>query len=136
MMRQIKFRGKDKRTGEWFYGNLFDKDISGKTHISTTRQGCLDIDPETVAQFTGLLDKNGKEIYEGDILRYIGQGADIVGKIYYREVTFKKGSFCMYCADMDIHSPIISHIMNGVLGWDVVGNIHDTPELLNEKCHA
>ena len=57
-MRPIKFRGKDRRTGKWFYGNLYVKDIYGRTHICTTKCGCFDIDPETVGQFTGLMDKN------------------------------------------------------------------------------
>ena len=45
-MRPIKFRGKAKKDGEWFFGNLFDKDTSNRTHICTTKKGCLDINPE------------------------------------------------------------------------------------------
>lgn len=151
-MRQIKFRGKRKDTDEWVYGyyaihHISLTDIDRKTNqeirVGTKTVHSIfndekknengywkDVDPETVGQFTGLHDTNGKEIYEGDILQYIGRGADIVGKIYYREVTFKEGSFCIYCKDLNIHSPMSGYITNGVLGWDVVGNIHDTPELL------
>lgn len=135
-MRQIKFRGKRKDTDEWVYGDLV-RNVEGVFAVVTPYQMnmnnvCSDyeVEEDTIGQFTGLHDKNGKEIYEGDILQYIGRGADIIGKIYYREVTFKEGSFCIYCKDLNIHSPISGYITNGVLGWDVVGNIHDTPELL------
>lgn len=135
-MREIKFRGKCKDTDEWVYGDLV-RNVEGVFAVVPPYQMnmnnvCSDyeVEEDTIGQFTGLHDKNGKEIYEGDILQYIGRGADIVGKIYYREVTFKEGSFCIYCKDLNIHSPMSGYITNGVLGWDVVGNIHDTPELL------
>lgn len=67
-MRSIKFRGKDKVTGEWFYGNLYAEDNRGRTHICTLERGCLRIDPETVGQFTGVDDVNGNPIFEGDIV--------------------------------------------------------------------
>ena len=57
-MREIRFRAKRKDTGEWLYWNLLDG-FSYPKEI---------IDEDTVGQYTGLKDKNGKEIYEGDIL--------------------------------------------------------------------
>lgn len=127
-MRTIKFRGKDKKTGEWFYGNLYDKDTSGRTHICTTKKGCLDIDPDTVGQYTGLKDKNGKEIWEGDIIGC--SNPNIKHLIFYNE---KKGRF-MAALNGDIENDFL-----GVCGLDdnrwnskkeVIGNIHDNPELL------
>lgn len=119
-MRKIKFRGKDRRTGEWFYGNLYDKDTRGRTHICTTERGCLDIDLETVGQFTGLKDKNENEIYEGDILGY-PEDVDFLPET----VIFKDGCFMV----KDDYTTIA---INAIDTEDrtIIGNIHDNPELL------
>ena len=123
MTRKIKFRGKNKKNGEWFYGNLFDKDTLGRTHICTTTKGCLDIDPNTIGQFTGLYDKNGKEIYEGDIVEYDWY---IIGdKPAYRvkkQVVFD-----------DMGARVGDDRIRNCTNVEVVGNIHDNPELLKTE---
>lgn len=127
-MRPIKFRGKDRRTGKWYYGNLYVKDTRGRTHICTPERGCFDIDPETVGQFTGLMDKNGNEIYEGDIIGC--HNPRIKHLIFYNE---KQGRF-MAALNGDIENDFV-----GVCGLDdsrwtgsknVIGNVFDNPELL------
>ena len=127
-MRTIKFRGKDRRTGKWFYGNLYVKDTRGRTHICTPEHGCFDIDPETVGQFTGLMDKNGAEIYEGDIIGC--HNPRIKHLIFYNE---KQGRF-MAALNGDIENDFV-----GVCGLDdsrwtgsktVIGNVYDNSELL------
>ena len=132
-MRTIKFRGKDRRTGKWFYGNLYVKDTRGRTHICTPERGCFDIDPETVGQFTGLMDKNGNEIYEGDIIGC--HNPRIKHLIFYNE---KQGRF-MAALNGDIENDF-----EGVCGLDdsrwvgsktVIGNVYDNPELLKEKLY-
>lgn len=77
-MRQIKFRGKDLNTGEWVYGfysqgSCIDP-ISGEEGVRHIIKGDVlyDVDPETVCQFTGLLDMYEKEVYEGDIVMHDG----------------------------------------------------------------
>ena len=123
-MRQIKFRGKDIETGEWIYGDLiqrmgympsimFPYESNGKV-----RYGECAVERETVGQFTGLLDKNGNGIYEGDIYRY--DNPDSINEVSY----CAGGGFAGFDLTPAIHNE------NRLLDVEVIGNIHDNPELL------
>jgi uncharacterized phage protein (TIGR01671 family) len=153
MKREIKFRGKCLHTGEWHYGDCVQH--SDNTVFIRERGTASSLsNPETIGQFTGLHDKNGKEIYEGDIMHikqyknngYRMFGADInfpncftldecKGELL-REgnalVYFTEGCMCvgdMYISalfgDMRYSLPIFE--------FEVIGNIHDNPELLKTE---
>ena len=127
MNRPIKFRGKGKKDGKWYFGNLYDRDTYGRTHICTINEGCLNIDPNTVGQFTGLLDRNGKEIYEGDIILY---GGSIQHEVMFRHGAFGYliygGWFVSYAGNTNF----TFNPLNRSKEHEVIGNIHDNPELL------
>lgn len=141
MNRTIKFRGKRIDNGEWVYGSLAETHGELFIGISTDPDNPVymmdwhEVDTDTVGQFTGLLDKNGKEIYEGDIVRYQDtMGYHFIGLIGFDEGRFgfvnKRGIGTLnkdgvysdgYCT------------VPYTIDYEVIGNIHDNPELLNEK---
>lgn len=126
-MREIKFRGKGKKDGKWYFGNLYDIDTYGRTHICTINGGCLNIDPNTVGQFTGLCDSVGNPIYEGDILRF-GNSPNGVCEVKYNEVIT---AFCIRFLYFERYLGV-----RPLGDWaicersiEIIGNIHDNPEL-------
>lgn len=131
MEREIKFRGKNKIG--WIYGVLSYPNINNK-RIPCIYDGNADciVNTDSIGQFTGLQDKNGKDIYEGDILMCIGDRSDNKGKKYYRSVLFKHGSFCMTVPKYNCLSSLYSHVVDGRLLWEVVGNIYDNKDLLED----
>lgn len=140
-MRKFKFRGRRIDNNEWIYGYLYrlqltngeaciiltqdsnhlDNSLEPKYHLAFTLWVDLFIvDPATVGQFTGLYGKNGKEIYEGDILK--------AGDMELLEVRFVRGVFAfLWNGNLDDEFPTGSPTHE----WaDVIGNIHDNPDLM------
>lgn len=150
-MRTIKFRGKRLHDGKWVYGYVLGHDTlpymaivtMNNTDKSVINKTTTSVDPDTIGQFTGLHDKNGKEIYEGDILLWTRKNVHIIeGRprqdfldkciIYYDN---DKCGFRFRCK-LDCGSCV------GILDFrddrakesyiEVIGNIHDNPKLLEQ----
>ncbi len=150
-MRELLFRGKDIRTGEWRYGGICDYDFS----ISIINPDCMeypfyndtfDVRRETVGEYTGQTDMQNNKIFEGDILEAEinprpRRNADVYGvKTYPKRKTYwvvewhdhqTESGFMTYGIDRRWHRPLTrSRIINAHA--KVVGNIHDNPELMEK----
>lgn len=110
-MRTIKFRGKDF-AGTWWYGYPSLHEGNPVIHPLKCVGASMLVDPDTVGQFTGLTDKNGKEVYEGDIVRYRPNN-----KVY--QVVFKDGIFW---GEGNNGCGCAAHFFPAC---EIVGNIHD-----------
>lgn len=128
-MKDIKFRGKRFYNNKWIYGNLFiDKDgeryilendylEQDGHHLVCNSDTPVFMMEETVGQYTGLKDCNGKEIFEGDIVKYSTDDKNYA--VYYNELTAQFTTTDRWLWGYD--------------DIEIVGNIHDDPELLQSK---
>lgn len=137
-MREILFRGKRADNGEWVEGfpfvrrntngevidcfiiqEAYEQVTNGQRYVrSNLKSECFRVIPKTIRQFTGLTDKNGKKIFEDDIVKYDGDGNYSIGYVdgVYR-LFDEKGYY-----SVSVH--------NNYSYLEVIGNIHDNPELL------
>ena len=133
-MREILFRGKRLDNGEWIQGDLVQFLPHGIVRIVEQEPSYKDaeVDSDTVGQFTGLTDKNGRKIFEGDIIHLeysqVFFGGEYFGE-YTAEVSYKEGCFITDGTNNgdEIETPLSGFDNDEV---EIIGNIHDNPELL------
>lgn len=129
-MREILFRGKLLASGEWSYGNL-DIKPGGKVAIITPDNTLIgkygQVDPSTVGQYTGLLDRNGVKIFEGDLLLV---GADRKNPVQVRFINFS-----WECTADPLWPRYRHRLESDSLKYEVVGNIYDGFSIVRKKGH-
>ena len=148
-MREILFRGKRTGNEKWICGHLLEQNIPDchsyivmsiiaeldNRHIEIMDFDINEVIPETVGQYTGLTDKNGVKIFEGDIVKGIAYSVERIGVIvwideiasfgvrYFKSVnsTTWENSSILRCASMGKTDEFAA---------EIIGNIHDNPEIL------
>ena len=124
MNREIKFRGKSIRFEEWVYGSLVQWS-DGTASIIVENNDEYDVSPDTVGQYTGLKGRNGKDVYDGDLLG----DEDVIYEVWWSDDNA--------CYMLDMVNPFKEMAIRMsdmyIDKMEVVGNRWDNPELLEEK---
>lgn len=143
-MREILFRGKREDNGEWVYGYYVKlPDAAGSVCFMHVPAGNPDehntahyVALETVGQYTGLNDKNGNKIFEGDILS-IAQKGDSVGRYFDPPIKYPanvvvKWDLCAWMWEVILQEKFYLHFPDAWCHYEceIIGNIHDNPELI------
>lgn len=141
MDREILFRAKRVDNGEWIeglpsYGSVYG-DI---TEIETRSGGFIEIVPDTICQYTGLTDRDGREIFEGDIVKGVAYSTDFIGYIVWIDSISGFG-VRYFNKHREPTAWENSSILKAIQMWkhpnefqaEIIGNIFDNPELLEEK---
>ena len=126
-MREILFRGKCKTDNEWWYGFPYvTRKNAVKINWYCSEFGSMrtdEVEPETVGQYTGLTDKNGKKVFDGDIIRKTNKGR-------HPEIFIANIRTCFYTNEEVYYSPF-DHFTESC-EYEIIGNITDNPELLEK----
>ena len=150
-MREILFRGKRTDNGEWIYGNLAIRDDVKRWEYFIGQNSLgYDVIPETVGQYTGLTDMNGKKIFEGDIFKFDDEiwlssltscgieydswkteNYGVVGfDEDYAKYDFVKYKYNENSVEADLHENNTIEFADFVKDLEIIGNVYDNPELL------
>jgi len=127
-MREIEFRGKGLYKDRWYYGYYVEHKMSMQNYIIDLDEEVMNkehlVDKNTIGQYTGLKDKNGTKIFDGDLLYYRNSNHDEEDGAM--EVVFEDGAF-MIAGDILVP-------LHETYSWEleVVGNIYDNPELVEK----
>lgn len=131
-MREILFKAKRWRDGKWVYGDL--NNLQDSVIIHWYNNGCRvsdEVDPSTVCQYTGLTDKNGKKIFEGDVLK-IAKKSDGLGAYFFPPLEYPANVMVKWdmCAWMWETLGEDKYYISFPNAWchyecEVIGNIHD-----------
>jgi uncharacterized phage protein (TIGR01671 family) len=132
MSREIKFRGKNQYTGEWVYGHYFQLEGIHRIQKQEYKGAWYEVNPETIGEFTGIRDRKGSEVYEGDLImcnpcvsdtplliNFVGSGFSIVNPNCCKKC--KQGEGCIMTLDE----------IGG--DFEVFGNIYEHSDLLTPK---
>lgn len=134
-MREILFRGKRLGDGEWVDGSLFIDDKGEKHEILigyVNYRVLWEVDPDTVGQHTGLTDKNGKRIFEDDIVCICYEDSNGVKYREIRKVFYDSEDCRWYPLSWEEHCDFCDN-WTEIQSLEVIGNIHDNPELIGER---
>lgn len=139
-MREILFKGKRLDNGEWVEG-AYCSIVCDDSFTPMIERPCIvdlefgfwyEVDPDTVSQFTGLCDKNNVRIFEGDIVHILGdwESENWRGVNYNALIAFIDGGFCAIDGTIEEHGFRRYALARMDFTLEVIGNIHDNPELL------
>lgn len=136
MRDRYLFRGKRTDNGKWVYGGIIQTENWSAITVVNDYEGSMyeppscevddfDVIPETVGQYTGLLDKNGRRVFEGDIVNVNTNKENLCHRYEGKRLVIRFDEYHRFVASGRLEYPLCNHYE-----WEVIGNIHDNHELL------